>query len=164
MFRTNIRRTDCVGPILSHTWRPKSDVHWNQVITMRSRNFCTFTTQRSKWPRRFGEIDPENFAHVFYMPLPRRWRFFFFFLPQMWDPSRSKYPRKYKNSNIWRKPSKPFGNGLAGVQNFGAHLSKTAWALDTEWFGGDKLEAAWLYYVTFFFTSQEKRYTWYIQQ
>ena len=28
-FRANIRRTDCVGPIYSHIWRPKSNLDWN---------------------------------------------------------------------------------------------------------------------------------------
>ena len=38
-FRANIRRTDCVGPILSQIERP--NIHEKQVITMPSRDFCT---------------------------------------------------------------------------------------------------------------------------
>ena len=37
----NIRRTDCARPILSNIWRPKSNLHWIQVIAIRSGGFCT---------------------------------------------------------------------------------------------------------------------------
>ena len=39
-LRENIRRTDCKGPILSNIYRPKSNMHQNQTITMRCRDCC----------------------------------------------------------------------------------------------------------------------------
>ena len=71
----------------------------------------------------------------------------FFFLPEMWDSLRPKYPKKYKNTNIWPQKNKRNVTGSAAasrtrVQNFRVYLSQSAWTLDTEWNWGDKLEAA----------------------
>ena len=34
-----------VGPIYGSIWRPKSNLDWNLVITLRSRHICTLTAQ-----------------------------------------------------------------------------------------------------------------------
>ena len=64
-----------------------------------------------------------------------------------WPMIRPKYPKKYKNPNIWQKKRKV--NGSAGetqVCNFsGFYLSKTAWTSDSEGIWGDKLEPACMY-------------------
>ena len=72
----SIRRTECVGLIFSHT--PKSNIHWNQVITMRSRDFCTFNALQSKCPRRFWEMDPEVLHACLMCPCQALYECFFF--------------------------------------------------------------------------------------
>ena len=69
-FRANIRRADGVGPIYSHIWRPKSNLDWNLVIMLRSRDICTFTAQKSKCTRNFWEIRHWYFAHMLNVQLP----------------------------------------------------------------------------------------------
>ena len=56
-FRANILRTDCVEPALNHVQRPKMSLRRNQVITMRNRDFCTFSAYVPQ--RRFREMDTE---------------------------------------------------------------------------------------------------------
>ena len=73
------------------------------VITLRSRDICTLTAQKSKSTRHFLEIIPWYFAHVLSVPLPALNDIFLvFFSLEMWDPLRSKYIKIYKNRNVWR--------------------------------------------------------------
>ena len=54
------------------------------------------------------------FAHVFYEPLPSRWRLcVWVFMLEILDLLRPKYPNIHKK-NVWRK-NKKFGIGLARV-------------------------------------------------
>ena len=70
---------------------------------------------------------------------------------EIWDPLRPKYPKIYKNPNIWRnkkqKQKKLFVKRSAGapktrVQFFRVYPSKTAWTLDSEGIWGFMLEPA----------------------
>ena len=63
-------------------------------------------------PTPFLRIDPE-ILHTCLMCPCRALHDFFFFSLEMWDPLRHKYPKKYKNQNIWRK-KKGFVNDSAG--------------------------------------------------
>ena len=99
-FRANVRRTDCVGPIYSHIWRPKSNLDWSLVITLRSRDICTLTAQKSEWTRHFWEIRPWYCAHVLSVPLPALNLFFLFPFRWTWDPLRPKYIKIYKNQHV----------------------------------------------------------------
>ena len=116
--RANIRRTDCVGPILSHIERPKSNIHENQVIATPSLYFSTLPHKSTSLHAVFERylLDPENCTRV-YVPLPSLLRMFFcfmFFSLEMWDPLRPKYPPKIKKKTSDGK--KTFVKDSAGVQ------------------------------------------------
>ena len=122
-------------------------MHWNQVISRRTRDFCTFTALKSKCPHRFWGIEP-LILHVFNVPLLSPLRMLFFAL-EMWDPLRPKIYKKYENPDIWRKKKKKtsrrtFVKGSPGahktrVQNVRLYRSKTSWTLDSEEFGAISL-------------------------
>ena len=85
---------------------------------------------------------PSNFAHVFNVPLPSLLRMgflFFVFSLETWDSLRLKYPKKYKNPNIWRKKGKKKHHSQEARQGHIKHVRKfqglslkTAWILDSE--------------------------------
>ena len=75
-----------------------------QVITMPSRDFCTFPHKSPNVHAVFER--PWNFAHVFNVPLPSLLRMFFSFSLEIWDPLRPKYPKKYKTQISGEKKKK----------------------------------------------------------
>ena len=56
----NVRRTDCVGPILSRILAPNIESILKPSNYDAEPLFCTFTAQNPKCPRRFGDINPEK--------------------------------------------------------------------------------------------------------
>ena len=102
------------------------------------------TAQRSKCPSRFLEIDPEMWHTRFACPAkPLN----VFFLPETRNPLRLKYPPKNTKTHIsgetWKNNwlTVRLGDIKRACKTSGAtaYLSKTAWALDTEWIWGDRL-------------------------
>ena len=68
----------CVGPILSHIYRPKLILYWNEATTGNYANYTHFRT-KVQMSMSFSRNRPWNFARVFYMSTPRPdLRFFFF--------------------------------------------------------------------------------------
>ena len=76
-FHANIRRTDCIGPILSQTYARDRIYTWNQVSTMPSREFCTL---RHKSPNvhAVSVIDPETLHTCLMYPCRAFCGWFFF--------------------------------------------------------------------------------------
>ena len=88
---------NCVGPIYSHFWRPKSNLDWNLVITLRSRLICPLTAQKSKCTHHFWEIKDPDILHTCWMYPCLPLTFFFVVLSlEMWDLLRPKYTKIYK--------------------------------------------------------------------
>ena len=92
-FRANIRRTDCVGSMLSHVSRPESNLDWNQVTSRRSGDFCTLMSTPFLRDRRW-------ILHTCLMagPLPSP-LLFIYFSPETWDPLRPKKKKRKIKKN-----------------------------------------------------------------
>ena len=74
---------------------------------MPSRDFSTLP-HKSQNVHAVFEIDPEILHTCLMRPCWAFYGCFFsvFFSLEIWDHLRPKYPKKYKNSNIWRKKKK----------------------------------------------------------
>ena len=73
---------------------------------MRSRNFCTFTAQGPKCPRRCLRDKTLTFCtRVLYAPAEplNEWGFLLVFPPEMWDPLRPEYPKNTKHKYLAKK-------------------------------------------------------------
>ena len=76
---------------------PKSNLHWNQVVTMRSCGFCTFSLKNPN-PHVFVEIKTLKVCTpVWYMPLPRPLPTALFFRQILGIPEDPNSWRKKKN-------------------------------------------------------------------
>ena len=95
--RTNIKSN--LTPEIEYTLKPSNyDAEpW----------FLHFTAPKSIFTRRFWEIYAQCLHTCLMCPCRAfcGWvfLFLFFFSLDMWDPLRPKYPKNYKNPNIWRK-------------------------------------------------------------
>ena len=113
--------------------------------------FLPFTAQKSKCPRRFWEIEPENLHACLMCPCRAfyQWGLFLFFFPlETWDPLRPNYSNKYKPPKHLAKTNNLKGSAgahLTRAQNFRVCLSKTVWTSDSEGNWGVMLEPACIY-------------------
>ena len=72
--------------------------------------FLHSIAQKSKCPRRFREIRPWNFAHVFNVSLPSLSQMvsfvFFVFFAENVESLKTQISKKYKPPNIWQQKTK----------------------------------------------------------
>ena len=112
---------------------------------MRSRNYCTFTAQKSKCPRCCWDIYPEISTRVLHAPAEPLTDFFF-----VANVGSLKAQISKKNTNkIWWENKKTLTVRQGHVKHVwknsrSTYLSKTAWTWDTELIWSDKLELAYI--------------------
>ena len=115
----------------SKSWLRKTNIKSNLTpeieYTLKPSNydakpwFLHFTAQNLLCPRRFEKMDPEIWHTCLMCPCRAFYEwgflFFYFFLLEMWDPLRPKYPEKIRRPKYLAKKNrkKTFVEGSAGA-------------------------------------------------